>query len=52
MMNHFQNLFFNFNLRRYIKGSLQLALGDGITGRAVQVASIKTRVESAYDFSA
>ena len=43
---------FKFNLRRYIVGALVGKYGDDLNGRAVQLDSIKTRVESAYGFSA
>jgi hypothetical protein len=48
-MNRFQNDFFNFNLRRYAVGEEH---GGPVPGGAVQVDSIKTRVESAPGFSA
>jgi len=58
-MNSFQVLFSNFNLRRYstahyatsCQGEWKLVV-DVHLGRAVQVDSIKTRVESSYGFCA
>jgi ABC-type Mn2+/Zn2+ transport system ATPase subunit len=53
------NVFFNFNVRRYTmvgaNGAGKTTLLKNIVGelgRVVQVDSIKTRVESAYGFSA
>jgi len=48
------NIAFNRNLRHYSKdrGEIALDAAAGASGRAVQVDSIKTCVESAFGFSA